>query len=195
VIDIQVAPLVTPPPHLLPAATPSGWQGLELILGPLLERYRVPRRTALEFGVEHGYSTVILSNYFLTVLGVDHFAGDEHAGLTPPGVDRYRDTAAALRAYPNIRLLPSSWQDFIHEAASRIRFDLIHVDAKHDFYTTYVLGTWAVQHSSCVLFHDTCSFPPVALACDRIVADDPTLTAYNWPGSNGLGILVREAKQ
>ena len=191
-IDISVAPISTPP-RCLPDTIPSGWRGLEHVLYPLLERFRVGRRAALEFGVEYGFSTVALSNYFDTVIGVDHFRGDAHAGETPEGTDRYHETLNRLAAYPNIRLMPFSWQEFCADAPPRARYDLVHVDALHDFYTTYVLSTWAAQHSDFVICHDTLYFPDVAPALDR-VALDQGMTAYNYPHANGLGILVREAK-
>jgi hypothetical protein len=58
------------PPKLIDV--PSAWKGLESILLDLIERFRIPRNTALEFGVDYGYSTVALSNYFSRVIAVDH---------------------------------------------------------------------------------------------------------------------------
>ena len=167
---------------------PSGWRGLETILGDIVERFCEKTETAVEFGVEYGFSTVALSNYFKWVIGVDHFMGDEHAGFTPEGVDRYVETKERLSRYPNIQLAPESWEVFTvkHNSA---KYDLIHVDAKHDFYNTYNLTHWACRHAKVVIAHDTQWFCDVAPALER-VAKDLGKTAYNYPEFNGLGILV-----
>ena len=175
-------------PERVLADVPSGWKGLETILGSIVEEFCPKTETAVEFGVEFGFSTVALSNYFKWVIGVDHFMGDEHAGFTPEGVNRYVETKERLSRYPNIQLVPESWQAFTakHNAA---KYDLVHVDAKHDFYTTYLLSRWACEHATVVIAHDTTWFCDVAPALER-VAKEFGRTAYNFPDYNGLGILV-----
>lgn len=165
----------------------TGWRGLERILGDIVGRFCRGRHTALEFGVEYGYSTVALSNYFAHVIGVDHFKGDAHAGLTPEGVDRYQDTKQRLAQYKNIVLIQSDAEEYCRLHACN--YDLVHVDALHDFETTYKLGSWAAHNSPCVLFHDTIWFPDVAPAVERI-AKEQKRTAYNYNDCNGLAILV-----
>ncbi|MEO5991366.1 MAG: hypothetical protein ABIP68_06985 [Ferruginibacter sp.] len=57
---------------------PSAWKGLECIIEDILERFEVPRNECIEFGVEIGFSSVVFSNFFKSVTGVDTFIGDEH---------------------------------------------------------------------------------------------------------------------
>ena len=83
------------------------------------------------------------------------------------------------------------YQDFIKQNLFD-RYDLIHIDMIHNFDVTYDAGKWAVQHSDCVIFHDTVSFPnEVARACEQL-AEEYNLYFYNYPKSNGLGILVKK---
>ena len=63
---------------------PSAWQGCAIILQDILERFRVNRGCCLEFGVEHGYSTAALSNFFDRVIAVDWFGGDSLYGYCDP---------------------------------------------------------------------------------------------------------------
>ena len=165
-IDIQLTPTGRPPRYLDSAALASGWRGLECVLADLLDRWCPRRNLALEFGVEHGFSTVALSNYFTRVIGVDHFLGDEHAGLTPPDVDRYRDTRLRLAPFPNIELFRMSAQDFMARCDSGTRFDLVHVDAKHDGQTTYDLTTWGARRRSPPWFAPRSSAPRTT-SCGR----------------------------
>ena len=166
---------------------PSGWKGLETVIGDVVARFCKEHQVALEIGVETGFSIVALSNYFDRVLGVDHFMGDEHAGLTPDGVDRYAETLARLKPYPNISLFKMDAFEFI--AQHKAQYDLIHIDAKHDFYSTYVLSYWACQHSPVVIGHDITYFADVRPAMER-AAKDFGRTAYSISPFNGLGILV-----
>lgn len=191
--DLEECRLITYTPNKIStpervlADVPSGWKGLETIMEDVVERFCKQRRICCEIGVELGYSTVALSNFFDLVIGVDWFKGDTHAGLTPDGVDRYHETKTRLAPYQNIELIKMSWQDFTH--ANERHFDLIHIDAFHDFYTTYNLAHWACQRSPVVIAHDTQWFCDVAPALDR-VAKEFGRTAFNYPLFNGLGILV-----
>src|SRR5947209_2929065 len=56
----------------------SAWQGIESILQEMIERFDLGTDRCLEFGVEFGYSTVALSSFFSSVVGVDTFRGDKH---------------------------------------------------------------------------------------------------------------------
>ncbi len=55
----------------------SAWKGLEFIIKDILDRFNIGRKSCIEFGVEFGYSTVIFSNYFKRVIGIDTFQADE----------------------------------------------------------------------------------------------------------------------
>ena len=174
------------PPRVLHVT--SAWAGIESILGDLLTRFEVGNRRCLEFGVEHGYSTVALSNFFEKVIGVDTFIGDEH---TKDPRDLFADTSARLSSYQNIELVRSDFRDWI--ARDENSYDLIHVDIVHTYIATFECGLWSARHAKCVLFHDTQTFPTVK----RAVYDIARLTGkhfYNFRESCGLGILISPDK-
>src|SRR5579863_9354220 len=56
----------------------SAWEGLEKVIADIIRQSNCGTEKCLEFGVEYGYSTVVFSNYFEQVTGVDIFTGDEH---------------------------------------------------------------------------------------------------------------------
>ena len=51
----------------------SAWGNIPTILKDIIERFDIKTESAIEFGVEYGYSTSALSNYFENVTGVDIF--------------------------------------------------------------------------------------------------------------------------
>jgi hypothetical protein len=170
------------PPRVLPVAT--AWKGIESILGDIIQRFGVRTQRCLEFGVEHGYSTAVLSSFFDTVIGVDTFTGDRH---TKDPRDHFEATSARLSAFRNIQLVRSDYRDWAVKDANL--YDLIHIDIVHTYTDTFECGTWSARHAPCVLFHDTESFPAVK----RAVMDISRQTGksfYNFRESNGLGILV-----
>lgn len=170
------------PPRVL--TPPTAWKGIESILGDLIQRFNIGSRRCLEFGVEHGYSTVALSCFFDTVTGVDTFHGDKH---TENKNDIYAQTSERLSGFSNIRLVRSDYRDWIAKDDSF--YDLIHVDIVHTYADTFVCGLWSARHAQCAIFHDTLSFPAVK----RAVLDIARQTGkrfYNFEESYGLGILV-----
>ncbi len=170
------------PPRLIEVST--AWQGCESALEDILERFRMSRMLALEFGVFWGYSAAALANYFDTVIGVDTFRGDKMAG----GCD-YHQTRECLRAFPNISLCMTDYRSFI-ENAPIFHADLVHVDILHTFEDTYACGRWAAAHADVVLFHDTLSYSEVYRAVMQI-ASETGMSFYNWEQGCGLGILSR----
>jgi predicted O-methyltransferase YrrM len=170
------------PQHLL--AYDSAWRGLESIIKDLVLRFKLDTKHALEFGVEFGYSSVALSNYFDQVTGVDIFTGDVHAGLYN---NHYENTSKRLAPFPNIKLIQADYRDFIKN--NNDFYDLIHVDIIHDYKHTYECGLWAAQHSKCTIFHDTVSFKEVKRAVGDI-AKKTNKTFYNYPRFFGLGIIA-----
>ena len=169
----------------------SAWAGLEKILPGILADFDVSPRQALEFGVQHGFSVAALANYFEEVIGVDTFAGDQHAGLGEPE-RTLRATSARLVNFPNVQLVRADYQTFCAERTGHgfrlPLYDLVHVDIVHTFYDTYECGKWAVGHAGCVIFHDTISFPDVCRAVEQLAAESGR-TFYNFPNHYGLGIL------
>jgi hypothetical protein len=170
----------------------DGWVGLEKIMPALVERFCGENRsTALELGVEFGYSTSVLAQLFGFVMGVDTFCGDEHSGFKS---DHHELTMNNLKPWRNISLAQRDYRYFIKETESwpeGAHYSLIHVDMSHDYETTYTAGRWAVDHSPVVIFHDTESFPSVKEAVSAI-AEETGRTFYNFREFNGLGILVKE---
>lgn len=160
---------------------PSAWQGLESILDDLLNHYHVDRLVALEFGVEYGYSTIALSNFFDQVIGVDTFEGDMHSGHKEELARAQKNCAP----YENIKLIQSSYQDFTKDNDEQ--YNLIHIDIVHTYEDTYACGKWAIEHAPVVIFHDTESFPEVKKA----VHDLSGGLYDNYPHHHGLGIISR----
>ena len=163
---------------------PSAWRGLEHIIKDIIERFRIGTGKALEFGVEFGYSTVVLSNYFDKVIGIDTFEGDEHTYIK--GVEGFYDIVQPLMP-ENVQLIKTRYQDYKDDG----RYDLIHVDIVHTYEDTFVCGDWAMQHSSLVIFHDTQAFPAVMQAVADL-AKKYDAEFYNYPFHHGLGILCQK---
>jgi hypothetical protein len=171
-------------PNLAEQPFVSAWKGHERILHDLIERFNIPCRTALEFGVQWGYSTSALANVFEKVIGVDTFQGDKHAGVH--GLC-FSDTSRRLRPWSNIQLIQQTYQDRI--LLDSEQYDLIHIDIVHTYEDTFALGLWAAAHARIVIFHDTESYPEVK----RAVADIAKQTGrefYNYEPHYGLGILA-----
>ena len=170
------------PPRLIQSKS-QAWVGLERILLDIIEFSNIKTDRALEFGVEFGYSTAALANYFKSVKGVDIFTGDPHAGHYG---DIYDLTKSNLREFENIELIKADYKDYI--SGNQQSFDLIHVDIIHTYEDTFACGLWSAEHSTCTIFHDTQSFPEVKKA----VADIAKKTGkkfYNYRKCNGLGIV------
>src|SRR5271168_2445097 len=165
----------------------TAWDGNESVLEDIIERFQISPKRCIEFGVEHGYSTAALANYFKHVIGVDTFGGDQHAGFGDAD-KTFAATAERLKDFPNITLARTSYQDWIRKDDSE--YDLVHVDIVHTWEDTYECGKWAVKHSPITLLHDTQSFPEVMIAA-KDLANDFDLNFYNYPHQHGLGILSR----
>ncbi len=52
----------------------SAWGDIPTILKDIITRFNLKTDKALEFGVEYGYSTTAIANYFDEVIGVDNFS-------------------------------------------------------------------------------------------------------------------------
>jgi hypothetical protein len=163
---------------------PSAWKGIELIILDLIEFSGIKRNSALEFGVEYGYSTSALSNYFGSVTGVDLFTGDLHTGKYEDIFEQVQDS---LREFKNINLVKSDYKDFIRKYDD-YRWNLIHVDIVHTYEATIECGLWSATHSDLTIFHDTQSFPEVKRAVAE-VAKKTGKRFCNYRPANGLGIV------
>ncbi len=161
----------------------SAWEGLEMIVSDIISQSNCGTEKCLEFGVEYGYSTVVFSNYFKQVIGVDLFTGDIH---TANKNDIYEDVKTYLAEYRNIELIKADYREFINE--NHDNYNLIHVDIVHTYEDTFKCGLWSAEHAKCVIFHDTESFPDVKRAV-RDIAKQSGKSFYNYPYFYGLGIL------
>ena len=74
--EINYLPKKFVTPERLIKSKSQAWIGLEKIILDIVEFSKIRQDSALEFGVEYGYSTAVLANYFETVTGVDIFTGD-----------------------------------------------------------------------------------------------------------------------
>jgi hypothetical protein len=164
---------------------PTAWGNIPTILHDLVKRFGIKTEKAIEFGVEFGYSTSALANYFNTVNGVDTFVGDPHAGFNS---DMLEIAKQNLAEFTNVNLIKSSYEDYIKDNPEM--YDLAHVDIIHTYEDTYACGEWCIKHADITIFHDTLSFPDVYRACkDLSVKYD--LNFYNYEESHGLGILTK----
>lgn len=170
---------------------PSAWKGCELVIGDIINRFKIKTDKALEFGVEYGYSTVVLSNFFKQVIGVDTFDGDQHT-LHKNIEGFYEGIKDFLAPYKNIQLEKSSYQDYIKTKYMNAPFDLIHVDIVHTYQDTFNCGDWAMENATMVIFHDTESFPDVRRAVLDL-SEKYSVEFYNYPHFYGLGILCHKS--
>jgi hypothetical protein len=174
----------------------SAWEPLKFAIRGILFEFQIKHTLALEFGVERGFSTVILSNYFTKVIGVDPFNWK-----FSDGEDRtYLGVLNLLKDYPNIQLIQAMSDEFIKYPFYE-KYDLIHIDIgyeTHCYATTYPAAEWAVQHSDCVLFHDIFSFPEIGQVCEELAAKYGfDYYGYSEPVGPagiicGLGILIKK---
>jgi predicted O-methyltransferase YrrM len=171
---------------ILATQRPSAWGNIPSIIKDIIERFDLKTDSAIEFGVEYGYSTSALANYFDNVTGVDIFTGDVHAGFKG---DIFEETKSYLSFFKNVTLHKESYQSYTQKDDAH--YDFAHVDIIHTYEDTYACGEWCVNHCDVVVFHDTLSFPDVFRAC-KDLATKYDLTFYNYEESYGLGILVKK---
>ena len=104
---IEYIPKVRDTPSVVKVV--SAWCDIPTILKDIIVTFNINPQTALEFGVEYGYSTSALANYFTKVIGVDTFMGDIHSNTKR---NHYKVTKRTLKnRYKNIQLIQSSYQD------------------------------------------------------------------------------------
>ena len=182
---IEYVPKIRDTPKILNVV--SAWGDIPTIIKDIIVTFNINPQTALEFGVEYGYSTSALANYFTKVIGVDTFKGDIHSYVKQ---NHHKMTENKLENYKNIQLIQLSYQDYIKTNNSI--YDLIHIDIVHTYNETYECGEWAVNHSKVVIFHDTISFDEVKKVCYDL-STKYGLEFYNYPDSHGLGILINNS--
>lgn len=167
---------------------PSTWGDIPTILKQLIEDFHIDTKKALEFGVEYGYSTYALSNYFENVIGVDTFLGDVHSNFKQ---NHFEQTSNNLKNCSNIKLIESDYKDFIKNCFER--FDLIHIDIVHNYEDTFRCGEWAIEHADLTIFHDTESFLDVRRVCIDL-SKKFKAPLFNYEHSCGLGIIYNKKR-
>lgn len=182
--EITYTPVIRENPKLISGSIPSAWLDIPTIIKDIIVKFNINPNTALEFGVEYGYSTSALANYFNKVIGVDTFLGDHHSGVKK---NHLQKTTELLKEWTNVVLIQSDYKKFIEN--NNETYDLIHIDIVHDYDPTFECGEWAVNHSKVTIFHDTESFSEIKKVCNNL-SEKYNLEFYNYPFSHGLGILV-----
>lgn len=172
-----------------PIQATSAWVGLEKIIRPIVVDFGLKTKNALEIGVDYGYSLSALSNIFDSVVGVDNFLGDVHAGHR--NEYQYDLVIKNFSGVRNVQIIKSSYQEYFDALCDDQKFDMIHIDIIHTYEDTYDCGMKALGHANCILFHDTESFPSVKKACEDI-SSKSGYSFYNYPFCHGLGILINE---
>lgn len=167
---------------------PSAWKGLEDYIFPIISHFNIKPEKALEFGVDHGYSTDILSKAFTKVVGVDLFEGDAHI-IHEQGEDFYQTVKNRFKD-TNVEIVKSSFENFI--CKDEDFYDLIHIDIVHLYEPTFNCTEWAVTRSNVVILHDTISFPEIYKVC-KDISTKHGLSFYNIPEHHGLGVLYKQA--
>ena len=165
----------------------SAWEGLENYIISIIKNLNINTKTALEFGVDRGYSSYIFSKIFNKVVGVDPFESDIHIGHKQ-GDDFYK-TIQDRFTNTNVELVRSRFEEFIMN--NNNRYNLIHIDIVHLYEPTYKCAEWSIDHSDVVILHDTCSFPEIDRVC-KDIATKYNLNYYNIPEHHGLGILYKK---
>lgn len=164
----------------------SAWAGLEDYIPSLIKEFNINPKKALEFGMDYGYSSWILSQIFEKVVGVDSFVGDIH--IRHEQGDQFYEDVKKQFENTNVEIVRSSFEDFITHHDDH--YDLIHIDIVHLYEPTYKCAEWSVNHSNIVILHDTCSFPEINKVCEDLSKAN-NLNYYNIPEHHGLGILYR----
>lgn len=166
-------------------AVSSAWIGLERIIPSIIKRFNLNTHLAVEFGVWHGYSSAALANYFDRVIGVDPFT----AALTSCPSPIYEKTKQTLAPWPNVALVESGYETFVWPDEY---VDLVHIDSIHTYDHTMDCARVSLQHTKCIIAHDTEAFPEVKRVLNDLAKDG--FEFYNYPECCGLGILVKEEK-
>lgn len=166
----------------------TAWKGLEEYMLPLIKTLNIKTDLALEFGVDHGYSSYIFSKIFDRVIGVDSFEGDCHVNHSQG--DSFYNNVCDTFKNTNVEIIRSRFEEFIQGEYNNTYFDLIHIDIVHLYEPTYKCANWSVEHSDVVILHDTCSFPEIDKVC-RDIAKNKNRKYYNIPHCHGLGILYK----
>lgn len=168
---------------------PTEWKGLEEWIVTILDHFKINCNTALEFGVDYGYSTKVFSHLFKKVIGVDSFErntcdGKEHD-------EAFYNQVLNSFANTNVEIVKTRFEDYINQNNENF-YNMIHIDAIHDYGILEPTIRWAVEHSDITLVHDTMEYREVKRACMEIRAEK-NLRFLSIPFHCGLGILLKSS--
>lgn len=164
----------------------TAWAGLENYIPGIIKAFNIKQNHALEFGVDKGYSSYIISQMFEKFTGVDAFIGDSH--INHAQGDEFYNSVLEKFKDTNIELVRADYRDFIK--TDNKKYDLIHIDIVHLYNETYECAEWSINHSDVVILHDTESFPDVKRVCEDL-SNKYNVNFYNITDHFGLGILYR----
>lgn len=162
----------------------SLWQNISTILKDIIVRFNLKTDLALEFGTYWGCSASALAHYWKKVITVDPFMGNEESAR----YEMYYKVMKSLKHLP-VSVIIGGYEEYIKNDLYD-RYDIVHIDIIHSYEDTYASGEWAVQHSDCVIFHDT-GIPRVRSAV-RDIAEKFDMDFYNFEEGCWLGILVKK---
>ncbi|MDQ0416731.1 putative O-methyltransferase YrrM [Croceifilum oryzae] len=167
---------------------PTAWRGHEPFAIWLVQRLQ-PNVT-VDLGVDSGFSTFSLAIPNIgTVYGIDHFAGDPHAGFrnTYDSVMATKDVLKNKYGIDNIQIIKG---DFIEVSKTWTQpIDILHLDGFHTYDSAkadFLHWLPHLQENGVMLMHDVVSFPSV-----KQVYDESTMYRCYFPHSAGLGVLSR----
>lgn len=167
---------------------PTGWKGLENYMPSIIDCFNIKQKSALEFGVDSGYSLHILSQLFDNVTGVDLFESDEHIGHIQ-GDEFYEGVMSIFSQFNNTKIVRQDFREYIKTDTKQ--YDLIHVDIVHLYDQTYQCAEWSIFHSNVIMLHDTISYSDVNQVCLDL-SKKYNLGYYNICDCHGLGILYKK---
>lgn len=165
------------------------WTGNAEIIKDIIDRLKLKNNLALDLGVFLGFSSSVLSNYFEIVIGVDVFERHGQANDETFCENQMSYVQYMLKGdgFKNVQLVRSRAEDYIK--TTNKYFDLIHIDLSHSYEETMTVGSWSIEHSDCVLFHDTIAIEPVMRACLKL-EEKYKIHFYNFNYLAGLGIMT-----
>jgi hypothetical protein len=174
------------PPRQL--QVPTAWNGVQDILADVIDTFKIHPGRCLEFGVDWGFSTACLANFFNEVTAVDTFAGDVHAGCRPD--DQYEQVLDSLKGFVNIKLVRADFRDFIKSPNNDQQWNFCHIDIVHTYRETKQCLDWAIDHADVVACHDSIAFGDVRRAVQDICWESGR-RFYEYQEGHGFAILVK----
>ncbi len=140
----------------------SAWEGHILYIYNQIQEWKP--KTVVELGVYLGHSLASMAEgcqdagLNTKLYGVDHFMGDEHAGMFGPEIEKI--ATEALSIYPNVTVIKKTFNEALEDWKQRkdTKIDLLHIDGRH-FYEDIKedFENWSVfvPKGGHIILHDT----------------------------------------